>query len=235
VPDHNHIYKNEAEQYELLISKEDYQYNIMKAIHKIVPDLKDIEALDIGAGTGRLSCLLAPLVQSIIATDISEAMLDRAAENLKHMEATNWQTYVADHQSLPVATNSVDLVTAGWTICYSTSTNVQQWKANLHLIMMEIQRAVRPTGTVIIFENFGTGDEQPNPPDYLLSYYEALVTDYGFSHDYIRTDSQFDSVEEAEELFRFFFGKEFADRVKSEQQTIVPACTGVWWRTYSGL
>ncbi len=98
--------------------------------------------------------------------------------------------------------------------------------------MVEIQRVLRPSGAVIIFENFGSGDEQPKPPENLLPYYEALVTSYGFSHQYIRTDSHFDSVEEAEHLFRFFFGEQFADRVKAQKSPLVPACTGVWWRTY---
>ena len=127
---------------------------------------------------------------------------------------------------------TVDLVTAGWTICYSTNTNVNQWNENLEQIMKEIQRVLRPSGTVIIFENYGSGVETPNPPDYLLRYYEALELDYGYSHEYFRTDSQFESIEEAERLFRFFFGNDYADRVKKRQQTIVPACTGVWWRTY---
>ncbi len=232
MPDHKHIYSHDAEQYELLISREDYQDNIKKVILSIVPKLEDIDVLDMGAGTGRLSCILAPLVQSIIATDVSVAMLNRASENLSGSRMTNWKTCVADHKSIPIACQSVDLVTAGWTICYSTNTLVEQWHENLELIMQEIQRVVRPLGTVVIFENYGTGGEQPNPPDYLLSYYDALVNEYGFTHDYIRTDSQFKSVDEAENLFRFFFGDEFADRVKSAQQTIVPACTGVWWRTY---
>ncbi|MEX1029690.1 MAG: class I SAM-dependent methyltransferase [Paenibacillaceae bacterium] len=232
MPDHNDIYQNETQQYELLIDREDYQHHIMKAIHRIVPNLEGLDVLDIGAGTGRLSCMLAPLVQSLIVTDTAEAMLDRATENLKRLGVANWQSYVADHRSLPITSQSVDLVTAGWTICYATNTHVELWEENLALIMKELERVLRPSGTVIIFENLGSGDEQPNPPDYLLSYYNALVTDYGFTHEYIRTDSQFKSVEEAERLFRFFFGDEFADCVRSSGQSIVPACTGIWWRTY---
>jgi ubiquinone/menaquinone biosynthesis C-methylase UbiE len=232
MPDHNDIYQNETQQYELLIEREDYQNNIMKAIHRIVPKLSGLDALDIGAGTGRLSCLLASHVQTLVITDGAEAMLERATENLNQLGVANWQTYVADHRSLPITSQSVDLVTAGWTICYLTNTHVELWEENLALIMKEVERVLRPSGTVIIFENFGSGDEQPNPPDYLLSYYNALVTDYGFTHEYIRTDSQFESIEEAERLFRFFFGDEFADRVHSENLTIVPACTGIWWRTY---
>src|SRR5690606_38773794 len=134
-PDHDHIYNHEAEQYELLIAAEDYQHNLKQAIHRIAPNLMGIHALDIGAGTGRLSCMLAPFVRSLIATDASQAMLDLAAENLKLAGAMNWKTIVADNHSLPIAAHSIDLVTAGWTICYSTNDFVEQAMYNLKRII----------------------------------------------------------------------------------------------------
>lgn len=103
MPDHSNIYMNETEQYELLISREDYQHNIMREIHKIVPNVNKLDVLDMGAGTGRLSCLLAPQVQSIITTDASPAMLARAERNLTYIGAENWQIYLADNRSLPIA------------------------------------------------------------------------------------------------------------------------------------
>jgi ubiquinone/menaquinone biosynthesis C-methylase UbiE len=234
MPDHNNVYQNETEQYDLLIEREDYHHNLIRMIHAIVPEaqLKELDMLDLGAGTGRLSCLIGANVQSLIMTDSSQAMLARAAHHLERHNITNWQAYVADHRSLPIPAHCVDLITAGWTICYATNTHEVLWRDNLKAIMKEIERVIRPLGTVIIFENFGSGVDKPNPPNYLLSYFDALVTDYGFNHEYIRTDCLYDSVAEAERLFRFFFGDEFADRVRSENSTIVPACTGVWWRKY---
>jgi hypothetical protein len=38
-------------------------------------------------------------------------------------------------------------------------------------------------------------------------------------------------VPEAEELTRFFFGDELANRIKNEGLLIVPECTGIWWKT----
>ncbi len=68
------IYNEQPDQYDLLISREDYQGNILKNLREITSfEGKDI--IDLGAGTGRLSCLLAPFVRSIKAFDISQAML----------------------------------------------------------------------------------------------------------------------------------------------------------------
>ncbi|XEC96258.1 class I SAM-dependent methyltransferase [Paenibacillus tarimensis] len=232
MPDHDHIYSSEAERYELLISREDYERNIMKAMARILPDLEELDAVDIGAGTGRLACLLAPHVKSVVAADTSQAMLDVAAAKLKRMGAANWETRVADHRALPVADHSVDLVTAGWTICYLANTNVENWRTRLDTVIAEVRRILRLPGTAIIFENFGTGFEQPNPPDFLKSYYQTLESDYGFTHEYIRTDYRFDSIDEAERLTRFFFGDWLAERVIAGQQRIVPECTGIWWKKF---
>jgi hypothetical protein len=55
------------------------------------------------------------------------------------------------------------------------------------------------------------------------------MNEYNFSHTSIRTDYKFKSVEEAEELTRFFFGDELADRVEKQKLVVVPECTGIWW------
>jgi ubiquinone/menaquinone biosynthesis C-methylase UbiE len=232
MPNHDDIYKNQAQQYERLIAREDYEGNILRTITSLVADLQHLEVVDIGAGTGRLSYLLAPRVNSIIATDQSKAMLTVAEDKLRGLGLSNFRTVVADHKALPLGDHSADLITAGWTICYSTNSDVVGWQRNLETILCELERVVRPNGIVIIFENFGTGSTQPNPPDFLTSYYCMLENHYGFSHTMIRTDSRYHSVAEAEELCRFFFGDVITDRVVAANSPIVPACTGVWWRQY---
>jgi hypothetical protein len=52
----------------------------------------------------------------------------------------------------------------------------------------------------------------------------------GFDSKWVRTDYKFDSIEEAIELSRFFFGDELGDRVERHHWVILPECTGVWWR-----
>jgi ubiquinone/menaquinone biosynthesis C-methylase UbiE len=230
LPNHDLIYLTEAERYDRLIARMDPGGNIPRVLRKLVPLPGELQMLDMGAGTGRLSCLLAPHVKSILATDASPPMLEVAAARLTGMGWANWKTRCGSHLSVPAEDQSFDLITAGWTLCYLTSARVEGWEAHLEQIMKEIHRLLRPGGTVVIFENFGTGAELPDPPDFLTPYYRLLETKYGFSHEWIRTDYHFESQEEAEELSRFFFGEELAEKVRKERWQTVPECAGVWWK-----
>jgi ubiquinone/menaquinone biosynthesis C-methylase UbiE len=225
MPDHDKIYKQEAAHYHELISK---QPDLRMFVEEIRP-ISGLDIVDIGAGTGRLTTVLAPQAKSIIALDASEAMLQITADRLLSAGLTNWTTQAADHRKLPLADHSADLIVAGWSISYLGSTNVKGWEQNISEVIRELKRVVRSDGTIIIFETLGTGFESPNPPDFLLNYYSALVNDYGFSHRWIRMDYEFDNILQAERLTRFFFGDELANRVIERNLIHLPECAGVWW------
>ncbi len=228
MPDHETIYKTQADQYDLLVSREDYQHNILRTLQAIRA-LDGLDVLELGAGTGRLSCLLAPLVRSIQLLDISPHMLEVASAKLAASGQRNWQTQVADHRKLPVADQSANLVISGWSICYAVIENQQVHEEALDQILDEIQRVLRPGGTVIILETMGTGFDLPHPPDFLVPYYD-LLRQKRFDSQWIRTDYHFESLDEAEAISRFFFGDELADKVRQEQWVILPECTGIWWK-----
>jgi ubiquinone/menaquinone biosynthesis C-methylase UbiE len=223
------IYEYISTSYDLLVSKEDYLNNIPRTLFEIA-DFNNKDVADLGAGTGRLTCMVAAQSKSIAAVDFAADMLKVTANKLSQMALTNWKTSVSDLRQIPLEDQSIDIVIAGWSICYLGSSNHQEWKENLLLIMKEINRVLRPNGTIIILETLGTGNEQPTPPDFLINYFETLGDQYRFNHKAIRTDYQFDSVQQAEELCREFFGDLLGDRIIKEQSRIVPECTGIWWR-----
>ncbi|MFC4103442.1 class I SAM-dependent methyltransferase [Paenibacillus xanthanilyticus] len=230
MPDHDEIYAAEADRYEQLVAREDRDHQLERTIQSLLPDLAALDAADIGAGTGRLACMLAPQVRSVVAIDRSPAMLEVAKRRLEEAGLANWTVRVGEHRDLPAADAAFDLVTAGWTICYEASSNHPDWRIRLEAILQEARRITRPGGLMIVFETLGTGYEQPHPPDFLTAYYRELEQTYGFDHRWIRTDLQFESVEEAERLCRFFFGDELAEAVRAQGSPIVPECTGVWWK-----
>jgi len=227
MPDHEQIYANEASAYELLISREDMEGNLARALQGIRA-FEGLDVLDLGAGTGRLSCMLAPIAGSVVAVDASRAMLDVAESKLKALGCTNWRTVVSDHRALAVADQSADVIVAGWTLCYLASSNTKAWRRQLEWAWDEMGRVLRPGGTVIIVETLGTGAETPAAPQFLQSYYRVLQEHYGLEHQWLRTDFRFESAGEAERLTRFFFGDALADRVASESANELPECTGIW-------
>ncbi|CAH1212682.1 2-methoxy-6-polyprenyl-1,4-benzoquinol methylase, mitochondrial [Paenibacillus plantiphilus] len=226
MPNHDEIYEQEAQKYHQLISTQQDLHTYIDAIRAY----EGLDIVDIGAGTGRLTTVLAPKAGSIIALDASASMLAVTADRLRQAGLANWQTAVADHRKLPLADGSADLIVAGWSICYLGSTNVPDWQTNIRTVMRELTRILRPGGTIIIIETLGTGTATPSPPDFLQSYYTALEQEYGFSRQVIRTDLVFDSIEEAERLTRFFFGDGIADQVVENNWITVPECAGIWWR-----
>ena len=54
MPDYQAIYQNQAAQYELMVSREDYQGNLLPALNAIRP-LAGLDVVELGAGTGRLT------------------------------------------------------------------------------------------------------------------------------------------------------------------------------------
>ena len=221
------IYQSEGDRYEAMVAREDHQRNIPRALDEIV-NVDGLDVIDLGAGTGRLAVMLAPRVRSMRAFDASEEMLRVCRERLAASGLTNWQVEVADHRSVPVEDHSADLVVSGWSVAYLYVWNPETRRVELEKWLGEMKRVLRPGSFIILYESLGTGNESPMPLEHLKEYYPWLA-EVGFQNKWIRTDYQFESLEEAEELSRFFFGDELAEKVRRNNWVILPECTGVWW------
>ncbi len=221
------IYQTHADRYEALVSREDYLGNIPRALDEIVnPDGLDI--LDLGAGTGRLAVMLAPRAKSIRAFDASEEMLRVCRQRLEASGLSNWKVDAADHRRIPVEDHSADLVVSGWSVSYLAVWNPNSWRRELENWLGEMKRVLRRGSYIVLFESLGTGNESPIRLEHLKDYYPWL-DEVGFQNKWIRTDYKFASIEEAEELSRFFFGDELGDKARKNNWIVLPECTGVWW------
>ena len=115
-PDHPEIYRSQADRYEALVSREDFQNNLLPALQKIV-DFNGRSVVDLGAGTGRLICMLAPFVEKIWGFDQSGHMLEVATARLRKSGYLNWKIKKADHRQVPMEDHGVDIVVSGWSVC----------------------------------------------------------------------------------------------------------------------
>lgn len=98
------IYDKQAQAYEAMVSR---QPDLSELIRRVRP-YEGLDVLDLGAGSGRLSMLLAADARSLICTDISQPMLDILDDKCSEaFDSRNWTTMVADHRNLPVASSSM--------------------------------------------------------------------------------------------------------------------------------
>ena len=227
MPDNKTVYTQHGNEYEALVAHEDYQGNLLRSVMEITPLDKQV-TLDLGAGTGRLACLLAPHVAQIRAFDISEEMLRVCREKLAASGLSNWRVDTADHRKLPIEERSADLAVSGWSVSYLATWNPATWREELEKWLKEMKRVLKPGSLIILFESLGTGYEAPIKLEHLKEFYPWL-DEIGFLNKWIRTDYKFDSLDEAEYLIRFFFGDELGEKVKQKKWVILPECTGVWW------
>jgi ubiquinone/menaquinone biosynthesis C-methylase UbiE len=231
VPDYRGIYRSRAADYDCLVAREDYRGNILPALQEIRP-LQGLDVVELGAGTGRLTRLLAPMVNRIRLLDISSHMLQTAQASLKRAGFQNWSASVADNRALPLRAGTADTTLAGWTLGHFLSWYPDCWQAEIGRALAEMKRVLGPGGNIIILETLGTGMEVPRPPTRgLASYYNWLEQYHGFSASWIRTDYRFESQSEASRLLRFFFGQEVAEPLVRAGNPIVPECTGIWHLT----
>jgi ubiquinone/menaquinone biosynthesis C-methylase UbiE len=227
MPDQMAIYREQAAGYENLVAHEDYQHQLQPALAAI-RSFDQADWVEWGAGTGRLTDLASHTARSIVALDAAAAMLNVAADKLRHIQNLKWQVAVADHRHAPVPDQCADIAIAGWTLIYLSSKFVPDWQGALRQAIGEMQRVLRPGGALIIVETLGTGWAEPQRqyPD----YYDFLEQSLGFQHTWIRTDYQFASVDEAVKGLGFFFGERFEQEIRDNKWCSVPECTGLWWK-----
>jgi ubiquinone/menaquinone biosynthesis C-methylase UbiE len=200
--------------------------------------IRSFERADIvewGAGTGWVSELLAPYARSLVACDLNSAMLRVAAEKLRRFNSLLWLAVVTDHRRVPLADRMADVSIAGWSLCYlARHFRGEGWQQEIAQAIRQMQRVLRPGGTIIIIETLGTGFTEPQPPhDWLAEYYAYLENECGFGSTWVRTDYKFASLDEAVELLSFFWDADFGETARRNNWVITPECTGIWWKEVS--
>ena len=229
--DFKEIYRRQAVEYDQLVSAEDYEGNILRALQRIRP-LAGLDVIELGAGTGRLTNLLAALVNQICYFDSSTHMLSVATMKMARNGHRNCRVATADNRAIPAGNESADVVIAGWSLGHLTGWFPTSWRSEIGYALSEMKRILRPGGTAIILETLGTGRTSPRPPNqFLAAYYQWLEEANGFESFWIRTDYRFESVDEACRRVAFFFGTEFAETTAQLGSAVIPECTGIWWLT----
>ena len=232
--DYREIYRAHAAEYHRLVSAEDADGALRRAIAGVAP-LAGRTAVEVGVGTGRVTeLLLGAGVAKLVGVDVSAAMLEVARRSLGRLAAPPGRALLlcaGEAERLPVADGFADLAVAGWVFGHATHWFPDSWKAHVDAALGECARATRKGAFHIVIETLGTGAESPAPPNAgLAAYYAHLEGVHGFRRVELRTDYAFASPEIAAETCRLFFGDAFADEILRRRWSRVPECTGLWWR-----
>jgi ubiquinone/menaquinone biosynthesis C-methylase UbiE len=219
------IYQTQAELYDELIGAEDADGALQLELARHAK-LDGADILDVGAGTGRISRLLADKARSLTLVDRAGPMLAVATRHLRRL-GTPFSVHEADAQNLPLADAGFDLAVAGWVFGHFRHWMPDGWRAEVSRAVAEMRRVVRPGGTLLVIETLGTGHEQPRKHAGLDEYFDELAA-LGFTKHWIRTDYEFASVAEAVRICGAFFGPELIATIEQRRWVRVPECTAVF-------
>ena len=103
---------------------------------------KDSIVLDLGCGIGRVARYVAPECALLWAVDASQTMLDMAAERLRDLPNVKY-AHCHDVAFPDVPSGSIDLA-------YSLLVLQHVEREDAFLLLEELRRVIRPTGTVIL-------------------------------------------------------------------------------------
>ncbi len=221
------IYETRAGDYHKLITAEDVNGNLLRELERIAY-FKHKHVLDLGSGTGRIPLMLHDIAPQIIAIDLHEAML---LEQIKQRDSVpnDWNLLQGDMCALPIQDQWADIAIAGWALGHFQSWFEDEWQKRVDSVIHEMSRTAKSNGHLIIIETLGTGSLKPAPPHAgLAEYYNRLEFKWGFERTEIRTDYQFDSIDDAVAKTEFFFGAELAEKILTNNWMRLPEWTGIW-------
>jgi ubiquinone/menaquinone biosynthesis C-methylase UbiE len=226
--DFHRIYAEHAAEYDALVRAEDAAGNLAAALVEWVT--AGSRVLEVGVGTGRVTEILLERGARVVGCEPAPAMLDLARRRLAAF-ADRLELVASDALGLPDFDAAFDAAVAGWVFGHACEWRRDRWRPWIAENLDRMERAVRAGGAVIVIETLGTGAEVPRPPTpELASYYAWLEDVRGYERRTLRTDYRFADAETAARATGFFFGEDFAARVRAEGLRRIPECTGLWWR-----
>jgi ubiquinone/menaquinone biosynthesis C-methylase UbiE len=129
---------------------------LVKVVERVIAEgapAPDQHVVDLGCGSGQLALRLAPLVGSVLAVDVSPAMIDLLGENARSAGVTNVEGRAVPIEQLDLADGSVDLVVSNYVLHHLRDPD----KA---AAVRQAARWLRPGGRLVVGDMmFGRGGD----------------------------------------------------------------------------
>ena len=222
------LYRDYPEVYEAFPNTP-YYPPVIEQLREII-DLRGKRIADVGAGTGSSSLALARYAQTVIAMEYEPAMLRIAREKglaLAADEVARRVTYLSgDALALPMADNSVDVVTAITLALYPP----EQYR---FFIREGLRVARGPVVYVGIPPGWYGGDlydviEDVEKVDERVD--RIFLEEFQFAYQDIFSDQEYGTLENIVSIYGFIFGKKAIEYLKKEKKTSIRWKFRVYWR-----
>lgn len=100
-PDNRPHFNAAAETWDVNPRRVNLARHVMQSMEKRLPFQADWNALEIGCGTGLLSCPVSSMITSLTALDTSEGMIDELNKKIRSRRISNIQPVVSDIFTFP--------------------------------------------------------------------------------------------------------------------------------------
>jgi len=218
----NEMYDNFSDRYDLLISHEDYQHNLL-AFLKANAEWKGKSVYEFGAGTGRITQYYENDISEATVFDNSENMLNAARKKVTNKNVTIKKL---DNTEMHTLQDQVDIVLEGWSFGHLITEKKDDIYTWLKYIDSNSKRLAKEK--VIMIETMGTNVNIPGVHNATLEKMYQYLEQNGYKKNIIKTDYKFDSVEMAASTLGGFFGTEMEKAILNSKRSIIPEYTGIW-------
>jgi ubiquinone/menaquinone biosynthesis C-methylase UbiE len=220
------LYRDYPEVYEAF-SNTPYHPTVYEQLSEII-DLRDQCIADVGAGTGSSSLALAEYARQVIGIEREAAMLRQAQEKMRGAGAQRVTFLSGDALALPLADNSVDLVT-GITLAVYPTDGYREF----------IREGLRVAKGAVVYVGISPGWYGGDLYDVIENPYKGIVDvevdrifieEFQFSYQDIFSNQEYGTVENIVSTCGFIFGKKAIEYLKKEKKTTMRWKFRVYWR-----
>lgn len=218
------LYRDYPEVYEAF-STVPYRPTVYDQLREII-DLRGKYIADIGAGTGSSTLALAQSARQVFGIEREPAMLREAQQKAREEKAARVTFLCGDALAIPLADNSVDLVTAITLALYPP----EQYRGFIREGLRVAQGAVVYLGIppgwyggdlYDVIEDVEKVDDQVD---------RIFIEEFQFAYQDIFSEQEYGSVERIVSLYGFIFGRKAIEYLKKEGKTSIRWKFRVYWR-----
>ena len=218
------LYRDYPEVYEAF-SNTPYHPTVYEQLPGII-DLRGKCIADVGAGTGSSSLALARFARQVIGIEYEPAMLRLAREKTRSAGAGQVAFLGGDALALPLADDSVDLVTGITLALYPP----EQFR---NFIREGLRVAKGPVVYLGIPPGWYGGDLHDVIEDVEKVDDEVeriFLEEFQFAYQDIFSDQEYGTVEHIVSTYGFIFGKKTIEYLKRENKTTIQWKFRVYWK-----